>query len=67
MLPYGSSQHTLMATCFSRVILVVSYIGLYLSWVSPRVLHLWPNYPPPIQRKSYRMDSLSPIVYAYEP
>ena len=37
--------------CFSRVILgrflVVSYIGLYLSWVSPRVLHLWPNYPPP--------------------
>ena len=46
MLLYRSSQHTLMATCFSRVILVVSYIGLYLSWVPPRVLHLWPNYPP---------------------
>ena len=48
MLGYGSSQHTLMATCFSRVILMVSYIGPYLSWVSPRVLHLWPNYPPTI-------------------
>ena len=42
--------HTLMAACFSRVILVVSYIGLYLSWVSPRVLHLWPNYPPDIPK-----------------
>ena len=46
MLGYRSSQHTLMATWFPRVILVVSYIGLYLSWVSTRVLHLWPNYPP---------------------
>ena len=52
MLGYRSSQHTLMATCFSRVILVVSYIGLYLSWVSPRVLHLWPNYPPPMCSKA---------------
>ena len=40
MLQYGSSQHTQMATCFSRVILVVSYIGLYPGWVSPRVLQL---------------------------
>ena len=27
----GSSQHTLMATCFPRVILVVSYIGPYIE------------------------------------
>ena len=53
MLGYRSSQHTLMATCFSRVILVVSYIGLYLSWVPPRVLHLWPNYPPRRTHASY--------------
>ena len=33
MLGYGSSRHTLMAACFSRVMLVVSYIGPYLSTV----------------------------------
>ena len=43
---YGSSQHTLMITWPTRVILVVSYISPYSSWVPPTVSHLLPNYPP---------------------
>ena len=43
---YGSSQHTLMVTWQTRIILVVSYIGPYLGWVPPEVSHLLPNYPP---------------------
>ena len=44
--PYGSSQHTLTAACFSRAVLVVSYISPYGSWVSPTVSYHLPNYPP---------------------
>ena len=32
--------------CFSRVVLVVSYISPYGSWVSPTVSYHSPNYPP---------------------
>ena len=32
--------------CFSRVVLVVSYISPHAGWVSPTVSYHLPNYPP---------------------